>query len=71
MGRVIRTQRKGPGSVFKAHTKRRKGAAALRAIDYAERHGYVKGVVKVNRHELLSNFISPLKIEICKCVILF
>lgn len=47
MGRVIRSQRKGPGSVFKAHTKRRKGKAALRAIDFAERHGYVKGVVKV------------------------
>ncbi len=47
MGRVIRSQRKGPGSVFKAHTKHRKGAAALRAVDYAERHGYIKGVVKV------------------------
>ena len=47
MGRVIRSQRKGPGSVFKAHTKHRKGAAKLRAVDFAERHGYVKGVVKV------------------------
>lgn len=47
MGRVIRSQRKGPGSVFKAHTKHRKGRAALRAIDYAERHGYMKGVIKV------------------------
>ena len=47
MGRVIRSQRKGPGSVFKAHTKHRKGKAALRAIDFAERHGYVKGVIKV------------------------
>ncbi len=48
MGRVIRTQRKGAGSVFKAHTKHRKGAAALRPVDYAERHGYIKGVVKVS-----------------------
>jgi large subunit ribosomal protein L8e len=48
MGRVIRAQRKGPGSVFKAHTKKRKGQAAIRAIDFAERHGYVKGVVKVH-----------------------
>ena len=48
MGRVIRSQRKGPGSVFKAHTKHRKGAAKLRAVDYAERHGYIKGVVKVD-----------------------
>ena len=47
MGRVIRGQRKGPGSVFTAHTKHRKGAAKLRAVDYAERHGYIKGVVKV------------------------
>jgi hypothetical protein len=32
MGRVIRTQRKGPGSVFKAHTRNRKGRAALRHL---------------------------------------
>merc|ERR1711862_452021 len=30
MGRVIRAQRKGAGSVFVAHTKNRKGAARLR-----------------------------------------
>ena len=42
MGRVIRSQRKGRGSIFKAHTKHRKGAAKLRAMDYAERHGYIK-----------------------------
>lgn len=47
MGRVIRAQRKGAGSVFVAHTKNRKGAAKLRPLDYAERHGYIKGVVKV------------------------
>uniref|UniRef100_A0A8C5DFU2 Large ribosomal subunit protein uL2 n=1 Tax=Gouania willdenowi TaxID=441366 RepID=A0A8C5DFU2_GOUWI len=46
MGRVIRGQRKGAGSVFKAHVKHRKGAAALRHIDFAERHGYIKGIVK-------------------------
>jgi large subunit ribosomal protein L8e len=45
MGRVIRAQRKGRGSVFKSHNTHRKGAAKLRAIDYAERHGYIKGVV--------------------------
>uniref|UniRef100_A0A672FBI5 Large ribosomal subunit protein uL2 n=1 Tax=Salarias fasciatus TaxID=181472 RepID=A0A672FBI5_SALFA len=39
MGRVIRGQRKGAGSVFKAHVKHRKGAAKLRHIDFAERHG--------------------------------
>ena len=47
MVRVIRGQRKGPGSIFTAHTHHRKGAAKLRAVDYAERHGYIKGVVKV------------------------
>uniref|UniRef100_A0A8B9LEM8 Large ribosomal subunit protein uL2 n=1 Tax=Astyanax mexicanus TaxID=7994 RepID=A0A8B9LEM8_ASTMX len=46
MGRVIRAQRKGAGSVFKAHVKLRKGAAKLRHIDFAERHGYIKGIVK-------------------------
>ena len=51
MGRVIRSQRKGKGSVFKAHTKHRKGAAKLRHLDYAERHGYIKGVVKDIIHD--------------------
>ena len=51
MGRVIRGQRKGRGSIFKSHTKHRKGAAKLRAIDYAERHGYIKGVVKDLIHD--------------------
>lgn len=49
MGRVIRGQRKGAGSVFRAHVKHRKGAAKLRHIDFAERHGYIKGIVKVRR----------------------
>jgi len=51
MGRVIRAQRKGAGSVFVAHTKKRKGAAKLRPLDYAERHGYIKGVVKEIVHD--------------------
>merc|ERR1712168_655252 len=51
MGRVIRDQRKGPGSVFKAHTKNRKGKAALRPVDFAERHGYIKGVVRDIIHD--------------------
>ncbi|KAF2975443.1 hypothetical protein EK904_002009 [Melospiza melodia maxima] len=46
MGRVIRGQRKGAGSVFRAHVKHRKGPAKLRAVDFAERHGYIKGIVK-------------------------
>ncbi|MCL4133920.1 UNVERIFIED_CONTAM: hypothetical protein GTU68_048504 [Idotea baltica] len=51
MGRVIRAQRKGRGSVFKSHTKHRKGKPALRAIDYSERSGYIRGVVKNIIHD--------------------
>ena len=42
MGRVIRAQRKGAGSVFVSHTKHRKGAPRLRPVDYSERNGYIK-----------------------------
>eukprot|EP00457_Paulinella_chromatophora_P009278 gb/GEZN01009340.1/.p1 GENE.gb/GEZN01009340.1/~~gb/GEZN01009340.1/.p1 ORF type:complete len:256 (-),score=36.58 gb/GEZN01009340.1/:342-1109(-) len=51
MGRVIRTQRKGAGGVFKSHTKHRKGAAKLRRYDYNERNGYVKGIIKEIIHD--------------------
>lgn len=61
MGRVIRAQRKGAGSVFVAHTKKRKGAAKLRPLDYAERHGYIKGVVKVSCHPMLWCFFLHLQ----------
>ena len=45
MGRVIRQQRKGAGSVFRAHVKTRKGAAKFRTLDYAEKNGYLKGML--------------------------
>jgi len=48
MGRVIRAQRKGAGGIFKSRNRCRKGPAKLRALDYAERHGYMKGVVRVS-----------------------
>lgn len=51
MGRVIRGQRKGAGGIFKSHTSKRQGAAAFRALDYVERHGYIKGVVKEIIHD--------------------
>eukprot|EP00010_Vexillifera_abyssalis_P007454 CAMPEP_0201547060 /NCGR_PEP_ID=MMETSP0173_2-20130828/3460_1 /ASSEMBLY_ACC=CAM_ASM_000268 /TAXON_ID=218659 /ORGANISM="Vexillifera sp., Strain DIVA3 564/2" /LENGTH=256 /DNA_ID=CAMNT_0047955973 /DNA_START=41 /DNA_END=811 /DNA_ORIENTATION=+ len=51
MGRVIRSQRKGRGSVFTAHTKHRKGAAKHRAIDYSERRGFIRGVVREIIHD--------------------
>jgi len=48
---VIRSQRKGAGSVFRSHNKHRKGAPRLRSIDFAERHGYIKGIVKEIMHD--------------------
>merc|ERR1711939_910194 len=51
MGRVIRGQRKGRGSVFKSHTRTRKGSAKLRVLDFGERIGFVKGVVKEIIHD--------------------
>lgn len=52
MGRVIRAQRKGAGSVFTAHTKKRKGQPKFRPLDFAERRGYLKGVIKVKQSVL-------------------
>jgi len=51
MGRVIRSQRKGSGSVFKSHNKHRKGQPKFRQIDFAERNGYIKGVIKEIVHD--------------------
>lgn len=51
MGRVIRGQRKGKGGIFKAVTRTRLGKAGFRGLDYAERHGYIKGVVKEIMHD--------------------
>ena len=51
MGRVIRGQRKGRGGIFKSVTKHRKGAVALRSLDYMERHGYAKGLVTEVIHD--------------------
>ncbi|CAF9912502.1 MAG: 60S ribosomal protein L2 [Gomphillus americanus] len=51
MGRVIRNQRKGRGSIFTAHTRLNKTPAQFRTLDYAERHGYIRGVVKDIIHD--------------------
>ncbi|WEW56577.1 60S ribosomal protein L2 [Emydomyces testavorans] len=51
MGRVIRNQRKGRGSIFTAHTRLNKAPAQFRTLDYAERHGYIRGVVKKIIHD--------------------
>merc|ERR1712127_486029 len=44
-------QRKGAGSVFTARSKGRQGAAKFRSLDYAERNGFVKGLVKDICHD--------------------
>jgi len=51
MGRPVRAQRKGRGGIFKAHVHHRKGAAKLRVLDYSEREGYVRGIVKEIIHD--------------------
>jgi len=52
MGRVIRAQRRGrPNGVFRSHTIGRAGQPKHRALDYAERKGYIKGVVKEIIHD--------------------
>mmetsp|Transcript_1946 Transcript_1946/g.3905 ORF Transcript_1946/g.3905 Transcript_1946/m.3905 type:complete len:258 (+) Transcript_1946:42-815(+) len=51
MGKVIAGCRKGKGGIFRSHTRTRKGAAKLRVLDYAERHGYIRGVIKDIIHD--------------------
>jgi hypothetical protein len=57
MGRVIRAQRKGGSAIFRSRTFHRKGPAKLRSLDYAERQGYLRGVVKVKTN--ISVFLIP------------
>lgn len=47
---MIRSQRKS-GGIFTAHTKHNKAPAKLRPLDYAERNGYVRGLVKDIIHD--------------------
>ena len=51
MGKIIRAQRKGRGSIFTSHNRTRKGACKLRKLDNSENHGYIKGVVKDIIHD--------------------
>ncbi|KAF4970195.1 hypothetical protein FSARC_2712 [Fusarium sarcochroum] len=54
MGRVIRNQRKGRGSIFSqkaANTRLNKAPAKFRNLDFAERHGYLRGVVREIVHD--------------------
>lgn len=51
MGKPIRTQRKGAGSIYTAHVHKRQGAARIRPLDFGERRGYVRGVIKQIVHD--------------------
>ena len=52
MGRVIRAQRRGAlGSCFNANTTHKKGSSQLRQLDYAERNGYLKGLITQITHD--------------------
>jgi len=51
MGKVIRSQRHGNSTIFKAHTAKRVAPARFRTIDFAEREGYIKGVVRDIVHD--------------------
>ncbi len=57
MGRVILAQRKGKSAIFRARTFHRKGPAKLRSLDYAERQGYLRGVVKVKNKAIFIVFL--------------
>jgi len=47
----VPAQRKGRGSIFTSHTRLRKGSAKLRNIDFAEKNGFIKGVIKEIIHD--------------------
>ena len=53
MGRSIRSQKKGNPKrpLYKARVFHRVGAARFRGLDFAERHGYVRGVVREILHD--------------------
>ena len=49
--RTWQAQRQGKSAIFKAHVRTRKGAVKLRPLDFAEKHGYIRGVVKEILHD--------------------
>jgi large subunit ribosomal protein L8e len=51
MGRVILGSRKGKSLIFGAKTRLRNKPVKLRAVDYIERAGYIKGLIKKIEHE--------------------
>jgi len=51
MGKVSLIRRKGKGGIFKSHVKHRIAPAKFRTLDYAEKNGYIRGVVKDIVHD--------------------
>nr|QLA09599.1 60S large subunit ribosomal protein uL2 [Euglena gracilis]6ZJ3_LP Chain LP, Ribosomal protein uL2 [Euglena gracilis] len=51
MGKPVRGQRKGAGSIYITHGHKRQGQARLRPLDYGERKGFIRGVVKEIVHD--------------------
>jgi large subunit ribosomal protein L8e len=51
MGRCIRAQRHGGSLIFSSHSTHRVAPAKFRVLDYVEKQGYVKGVVKDILHD--------------------
>lgn len=51
MGRVIRAQRKGSATVYKTHHKNKLEKPRHRVLDFSEKHGYVRGVVRQILHD--------------------
>ena len=51
MGHILRTQRKGNGNVFRAHTHHRKGAAVFRTLDAVEKTSQVNGIIREIIHD--------------------
>jgi len=72
MGKVIRAQRKGRGGIFTARNIHRVGKPQHRRLDFSERHGYIKGVVREIKHDpgrgapvALVSFRHPYKYRRC------
>jgi large subunit ribosomal protein L8e len=51
MGKTIRGCRKGAGSVYRSHTHHRVAPAKFRKLDYLEKNGYIRGIVKEIVHD--------------------
>jgi len=68
MGKPIRVQRKGRGSVYSSVNAHRVGASRMRPYDLTERHAQIRGIVKKIMHDpgrgapvALIRFKNPIK----------